>query len=151
MKRPPGNAMLERARGMRREMTPQEEILWAQLRGRRFEGLKFRRQMWLCGFVADFACPAAKLVVEADGSQHADDAEYDAQRAAAFARAGWLTLQFWNNEINGDLEGVLIAIRGALPSPSHPAAPGGPLHRGSSWDHPGDDPAAAIPKVGEGK
>ena len=66
MKRPPGNAMLERARGLRREMTPQEEILWRHLRGRRFEGYKFRRQMWLCGFVADFACPDAQLVVEAD-------------------------------------------------------------------------------------
>ena len=136
MKRPPGNAMLERARGMRREMTPQEEILWRQLRGGRLEGFKFRRQMWLCGFVADFACPDAKVVVEADGSQHADDADYDAARAAAFARMGWRTLRFWNNEIDADLDGVLIAIRAALPSPSHPAAPGGPL---------------PLPETGEGR
>ena len=127
MKRPPGSAMLERARGMRREMTSQEEILWRHLRGHRLEGFKFRRQMWLCGFVADFACPEGKLVVEADGSQHADDADYDDRRAAAFAREGWQTLRFWNNEITQDLDGVLIAIRSALPSPSHPAAPGGPL------------------------
>ena len=135
MKRPPGRAMLERARGMRREMTPQEEILWRHLRGHRLEGFKFRRQMWLCGFVADFACPEAKLVAEADGSQHSDDAVYDTQRAAAFARQGWRTLRFWNNEITRDLEGVLIAIRAALPSPSHPAAPGGPL---------------PLPRMGEG-
>jgi very-short-patch-repair endonuclease len=119
--------MLERARFMRREMTPQEEILWSRLRGGRMEGSKFRRQMWLCGYVADFACPAAKLVVEADGSQHADDPEYDAARGAAFERVGWRTLRFWNNEINEELDGVLTAIRAALPSPSHPAAPDGPL------------------------
>jgi very-short-patch-repair endonuclease len=119
--------MLERARGMRREMTPQEAILWGHLRGGRMEGFKFRRQMWLCGFVADFACPEARLVVEADGSQHVEDADYDAQRAAIFGREGWQILRFWNNEINSDLDGVLVAIRAALPSPSHPAAPGGPL------------------------
>jgi very-short-patch-repair endonuclease len=136
MKRPPGKAMLDRARGLRREMTPQEALLWSRLRGGRMEGFKFRRQMWLCGFVADFACPEGRLIVEADGSQHADDADYDAQRAGAFAREGWQTIRFWNNEITRDLDGVLIAIRDALPSPSHPAAPGGPL---------------PLPEAGEGK
>jgi very-short-patch-repair endonuclease len=127
--------MLDRARGMRREMTPQEAILWGHLRGGRTEGFKFRRQMWLCGFVADFACPGARLIVEADGSQHADNPEYDAARSAAFEREGWRTIRFWNNEITRDLEGVLVAIRTVLPSPSHPASPGGPL---------------PLPKVGEG-
>ena len=127
MKRPPGSDMLARSRRLRRDMTPQEHILWRQLRGRRFEKTKFRRQMWLAGFIADFACPDAKLVIEADGSQHADNAAYDDARAAAFARDGWQTLRFWNNEINDDLEGVLLAVRSALPSPSHPASPGGPL------------------------
>jgi very-short-patch-repair endonuclease len=108
-------------------MTPQEKILWSHLRGRRFESFKFRRQMWLAGFVADFACPQARLVVEADGSQHADDEAYDAAREATFAGLGWRTLRFWNNEINSDLEGVLAAIRVALPSPSHDAAHRGPL------------------------
>ena len=129
MKRPPGKTMLARSRRLRREMTPQEEILWRHLRGRRFAGFKFRRQMWLAGFIADFACPAARLVVEADGSQHADNAGYDAGRAAAVKREGWRTLRFWNNEIVHDLDGVLTAILTALPSPSHPAAPGGPPPR----------------------
>ena len=127
MKRPPGFGMLDRARELRREMTPQEAILWSRLRGRRLQGAKFRRQMWLAGFIADFACTQARLVVEADGSQHADNAEYDKARQAAFARQGWRTLRFWNNEINENLEGVLIAIRAALPSPSHLTASGGPL------------------------
>ena len=129
MKRPPGKDMLDRSRRLRRAMTPQEAILWRELRGRRFEGCKFRRQMWLVGYIADFACPRAKLVVEADGSQHAENPEYDAERGLAFERDGWRTLRFWNNEISENLEGVLVAIRTALlvPSPSHPAAPGGPL------------------------
>ena len=85
MRRPPGYDKLERAQRLRREMTPQEQILWSQLRGRRFNGFKFRRQMWLAGYIADFACPDARLVVEADGSQHADNPEYDAARERAFA------------------------------------------------------------------
>jgi very-short-patch-repair endonuclease len=127
MKRPPGKDMLDQARSLRREMTPQEAILWGYLRARRLDGFKFRRQMWLCGFVADFACAEGMLIVEADGSQHADDADYDAQRAAAFAREGYRTIRFWNNEITRDLDSVLTAIRAASPSPSHPAPPGGPL------------------------
>jgi very-short-patch-repair endonuclease len=136
MKRPPGKAMLNRARSLRRDMTPQEAILWGRLRNRRLDGFKFRQQMWLCGFIADFACIEGMLIVEADGSQHGDDAEYDARRAAAFVRAGYRTIRFWNNEITRDLDGVLTAIRAALPSPSHPAPPGGPL---------------PLPEAGEGK
>lgn len=127
MKRPPGIAMLDRACSLRREMTPQEAILWAQVRARRMDGFKFRRQMWLCGFIADFVCPEGMLVVEADGSRHADNPQYDAARSATFHRNGWRTLRFWNNEITRDLDGVLIAIRAALPSPSHSATPGGAL------------------------
>ena len=139
--------MLKRAQRLRREMTPQEEILWRHLPGRRFEGFKFRRQMWLAGFIADFACPAARLVVEADGSQHADDAAYDDARAAAFARLGWRTLCFWNSEIDRDLDGVLTSLAAALPSPSHPAAPGGPLPL-PSWERGGRNPS---PSWGEGQ
>jgi hypothetical protein len=78
--------------------------------------------MWLAGYIADFACPEARLVVEADGSQHADDVAYDDARERAFARLGWRTLRFWNNEISENLEGVLTVIAAALPSPSHPAS-----------------------------
>ena len=122
MRRPPGYDKLERTRQLRREMTPQERILWGHLRDRRLNGAKFRKQMLLAGYVADFACPDARLVVEADGSQHADNADYDARRERPCAHLGWRTLRFWNNEINENLDGVLIAIRAALPSPSHPAA-----------------------------
>ncbi|MGZ8285061.1 MAG: endonuclease domain-containing protein [Allosphingosinicella sp.] len=123
MRRPPGYDKLERARQLRREMTPQERLLWGQLRGRRFEGFKFRKQMWLSGYIADFACPDARLVIEADGSQHADNLEYDRERERAFASLGWRTLRFWNNEIIENLDGVLTVIASALPSPSRPASP----------------------------
>jgi very-short-patch-repair endonuclease len=104
-------------------MTPQERLLWGQLRGRRFAGFKFRKQMWLGGYIADFACAEARLVVEADGSQHGNNAEYDTDRDRAFAALGWRTLRFWNNEITENLDGVLTLIASALPSPSRPASP----------------------------
>jgi very-short-patch-repair endonuclease len=129
--------MLTRARRLRREMTPQEKLLWSHLRDRRLNGAKFRKQMWLEGYIADFACPEARLVVEADGSQHGDNAEYDAQRSAAFARLGWRTLRFWNNEINENLDGVLIAITAALPSPSHRFAAGPSLSPAGRGVDPG--------------
>ena len=135
MRRPPGYDKLERARRLRREMTPQERLLWGQLRDRRLVGAKFRKQMWLAGYIADFACPDARLVVEADGSQHADDGEYDARRSAAFYALGWRTLRFWNNEIEENLDGVLTVIANALPSPSRPASP----------------PAFSSPLQGEGR
>ena len=105
-------------------MTPQERLLWSQLRDRRLCGAKFRKQMWLAGYIADFACAEARLVVEADGSQHSDNADYDAERERAFAGLGWQTMRFWNNEITENLEGVLRVIANALPSPSHRSAAG---------------------------
>jgi very-short-patch-repair endonuclease len=130
-------------------MTPQEKLLWAQLRDRRLGGAKFRKQMWLAGYVADFACPEARLVVEADGSQHADNAEYDAERERAFARLGWRTLRFWNNEITGNLEGVLTVIANALPSPSHRYAAGPSLSpRGRGGE---SGPTNPSPYRGEGQ
>lgn len=127
MKRPPGQDMLQRARTLRRNLTPAERQLWNRLRDARLNGFKFRRQMWLCGYIADFACVEAKLVIEADGSQHADAAPYDAQRSAAFATEGFRTIRFWNSEIFENIEGVLLTIRENLPSPSHSATPNRPL------------------------
>ena len=153
MKRPPGHNILSRSRTLRRAMTPQEHILWRELRARRLSGAKFRRQMWLAGYIADFACPEARLIIEADGSQHADDAAYDAARERAFAALGWRTLRFWNNEIMEDLEGVLTVIANTLPSPSHRSAAGpslSPAGRGNkeSLSHLGRGTAAK--RQGEG-
>ncbi|MFL6863880.1 MAG: endonuclease domain-containing protein [Allosphingosinicella sp.] len=136
-------------RRLRREMTPQEKLLWGQLRGRRFEGSKFRKQMWLANYIAEFACAEARLIVEADGSQHADNAEYDSGRERAFARLGWRTLRFWNNEITENLEGVLTVIASALPSPSRAASrPAVPLPYRERGE---DGPPAAKPSPSRGE
>lgn len=127
MQRPPGSEKPARAQSLRRNMTESEKLLWKHLRGRQLRGCKFRRQMWLCGFIADFACVEAKLVVEADGGQHNARADQDRVRTRAFAREGYHLLRFWNHEILGNIDGVLPTISEALPSPSHAAVPRGSL------------------------
>jgi very-short-patch-repair endonuclease len=110
------------ARRLRRDATDVERILWRALRE---SGLgKFRRQHPIGKHIADFACPAHKLVVELDGGQHADEAEADAARTAELARRGWRLTRFWNGDVIDNLEGVLERIRCALAAPPpHP----GPL------------------------
>jgi very-short-patch-repair endonuclease len=131
MKRPPGPEALDRARNLRRFSTEAEKLLWSRLRARRLEGFKFRRQVWIGNYVADFLCAEARLVVEADGSQHADQVEYDGRRTIFLEQEGFSVVRIWNNDVTGNIEGVLSLIRDALlsgaPSPSHSAAPSGPL------------------------
>jgi very-short-patch-repair endonuclease len=83
------------ARRLRRDMTRFERRLWSLLR-QRPEGLKFRRQHPACGFIADFACVEARLIIELDGSQHADQAAADARRTAILEAHGWQVMRFWN-------------------------------------------------------
>jgi very-short-patch-repair endonuclease len=86
------------ARTMRRAPTDAERALWRLLRGRRFSGYKFRRQTPLGPFIADFVCFEVRLIVEADGSQHAESARDD--RRDAWLRAqGFRIRRFWNVEI----------------------------------------------------
>jgi very-short-patch-repair endonuclease len=126
-----GTEALARSRDLRRSATEAERILWRELRNRRLEGAKFRRQVWVGPFVADFLCVEAKLVIEADGSQHGENREYDVGRDAYLRNEGYLVIRVWNNEVTANLPGVLETIRCALlervPSPSHSAAPSGPL------------------------
>ena len=129
VKQAAGTEGLDRVRTMRRTATPAEKTLWNALRGRRLDGLKFRRQVWIEAYIADFLCYEARLVVELDGSQHGEAIDYDGKRDADLARLGYRTLRIWNNDVNGNLDGVLEAIRSAcgerMPSPSH--ASHGPL------------------------
>jgi very-short-patch-repair endonuclease len=126
-----GTEALARVRELRRFGTDAEKRLWSSLRNRRLEGFKFRRQVWIGPFIADFLCAEAKLIVEADGSQHGDHADYDLRRDTVLQREGYRVLRFWNNDVVERLEDVLEAIRAALiervpvPSPSHAAH--GPL------------------------
>jgi very-short-patch-repair endonuclease len=129
VKQSAGTEALDRVRTMRRVATPAENLLWGALRGRRLEGLKFRRQVWIDTYIADFLCYEARLIVELDGSQHSEAVDYDAHRDAELTRLGYRTLRFWNNDVSGNLDGVLETIRRAcverLPSPSR--ASRGPL------------------------
>jgi very-short-patch-repair endonuclease len=98
-----------RARAMRGAPTDSEPRLWRLLRDRRLSGFKFRRQIPVGPYIVDFLCVGAKLIVEADGSQHAESLR-DTIRDAYLASQGWEMLRFWNNEVLQNREGVLETI-----------------------------------------
>lgn len=97
---------------MRRKLTEPELKLWNELRNHRLMGLGFRRQMPIAGHIVDFACPAAKLIVELDGSQHGRDAQAAADRLrdAKLNELGWLVLRFWNDDVLRGIDGVCMHI-----------------------------------------
>lgn len=100
------------ARRLRRDQTEAEERLWYFLRGRRFEGEKFVRQLQIGHYVADLACRTARLAIELDGGQH--DPARDAARTEIIERYGYRVLRFWNNDVLANTDGVLEAIRQEL-------------------------------------
>jgi BirA family biotin operon repressor/biotin-[acetyl-CoA-carboxylase] ligase len=99
-----------RARALRREATPTERALWEHL-SRRQLGAKFSRQMPIGPFFADFLCRELSLVVELDGFSHDIAPERDARRDAWMAREGFIVLRFTNADVQGNIEGVVMAIR----------------------------------------
>ena len=115
----------DRARQLRRTMTDAERRLWFLLRSRQLAGFKFRRQHPFGPFILDFACIEHRLVIEADGRQHVDNA-YDQRRTAWLESRGWKVIRFWNNDILTNPEAVAIGILDAVgarppaPSPSQP-------------------------------
>jgi len=99
-----------RARQLRVRQTEAERLLWFLLRDRRLNGAKFRRQVPIGNYIVDFVCQEAKLIVELDGGQHADQVEYDTARSKWLAGVGYRVLRFWNNDLTENEEGVLTAI-----------------------------------------
>jgi very-short-patch-repair endonuclease len=99
------------ARKLRNTPTDAEMRLWSRLRRKQLDGFRFRRQQPMGRYIVDFFCPEARLIVEVDGGQHADEGP---------ARSDWLTargyrvIRFWNNDVLGNTEGVVLAILGAL-------------------------------------
>ena len=91
-------------------MTDAERALWRVLRGRQLEGFRFRRQVPIAGFIADFVCPQAKLIVEVDGGQHRDAAAKDAVRTARLEQLGSRVLRVWNHDVLFHVEEVADAI-----------------------------------------
>jgi very-short-patch-repair endonuclease len=101
-----------RARTLRQASTEAERRLWSCLRDRQLDDWKFRRQVPIESYVADFACREAWLVVELDGGQHTT--EDDAARTRALEEAGWRVLRFWNDEVLRTTDGVRQVILMAL-------------------------------------
>lgn len=115
------------ARKLRADSTDAERILWRALR-ERLPDYKFRRQHPIGNRIADFACPEKKLVIELDGSQHADETSADEKRTAELAAHGYRVIRFWNNEVMRNLTDVLESIYRELEAPPpHPtlSAPAG--------------------------
>ena len=101
--------MSTRPRQLRRNATDAENRLWYVLRNRSLGGHKFVRQMAIGPFVADFVCREAGLIVELDGSQHAENTE-DIRRTTYLNAEGYGVLRFWNDEVMDNRDGVLEAI-----------------------------------------
>ncbi len=114
--------LFSRAKAMRREPTRAEQAMWRLLRNGGLDGLKFRRQVPLGGYIADFACFDPKLIVECDGGQHGGRA--DQERDAWFRAQGFRVIRMWNAEVldDGD-DSAMTTLRLRLaacdPSPSH--------------------------------
>ncbi|MGD1701555.1 endonuclease domain-containing protein [Dapis sp. BLCC M229] len=101
---------VERAKEFRRQMTPTEKILWQHLRANRLNGWHFRRQQIIDGFIVDFYCHSAGVVVEIDGEIHQQQVEYDVERDRILNLRGIRLLRFKNEEVRQQLERVLISI-----------------------------------------
>ena len=103
-----------RARRLRRNMTDAEHLLWRHLRNRQIHGYKFRRQVVIGRYIADFACIDARIIVEVDGGQHSERTRYDENRTQWLQSRGYRVLRFWNHEIFNSLPDILNAIAMAL-------------------------------------
>ncbi len=109
------------ARSLRRNATDAERLLWQRLRNRQAGDLKFRRQEPIGPFIVDFFCLKQNLIVEVDGGQHETAQDRDAARTAWLEARGYRVIRFWNNEVIGNVEGVLETIvraAGETKSPS---------------------------------
>src|ERR1700736_3282578 len=105
---------VQRARQLRGTMTDAEVRLWICLRGEQVDGYRFRRQVAMGPYVADFVCMKTRLVIEVDGGQHAEEVQRDERRTAWLESRGFRVLRFWNTEVLQQTEGVLETIRAAL-------------------------------------
>lgn len=101
----------QRARELRRAMTPAERLLWQNVRGHRLDGLGIRRQVVIAGFIVDFYCHAARLAIELDGGVHAGQAEYDAARDAALRVLEVNVIRIPNEDVLTRLPDVLTLIK----------------------------------------
>jgi very-short-patch-repair endonuclease len=101
------------ARRLRGNQTDAETVLWSRIRNRQIDGHKFARQVPIGTYICDFVCREKQVVIEVDGGQHAESAA-DTVRDARLIAEGYRVLRFWNNDVLGNLEGVLVTIQAEL-------------------------------------
>jgi very-short-patch-repair endonuclease len=106
--------LLARAKLMRSNPTPTETAMWSILRAKRFERVKFARQVVIAPYIADFVARSRKLIVEVDGDTHALCEAKDARRTARLERQGYRVIRFTNYEVGSNLDGVAQMIASAL-------------------------------------
>ena len=107
---PVTKAKLQRAKELRREMTPAEKILWEELRANKL-GVHFRRQQVIQGFIVDFYCHKAGLVIEVDGDIHDLQKEEDERREKALSALGLRIVRFKNDEVVRNVSAVVWRIK----------------------------------------
>ncbi|MCC7481632.1 MAG: DUF559 domain-containing protein [Hyphomicrobiales bacterium] len=117
------------AKRLRKNMTDAETRLWHELRAKRFESYKFKRQVPIGKYIADFACLAHKSIVEVDGSQH-EGSKTDVARDHWFNSQGFRVLRLWNRELLLDTDGALLSILAALKESPLPALRATLSHKG---------------------
>jgi very-short-patch-repair endonuclease len=124
MKKHPADGALARARSLRQSMTEAERRLWQILRSHQMTGYKFRRQVPIGRYIADFVCHEARLIVEIDGGQHDRSSPQEAERSGFLEKEGYRILRFWNNEVLANPDGVHQTIADELGriTPTHPSA-----------------------------
>ena len=103
---------LKQARNLRKNMTTQERKLWQLLRNNALGGFKFRRQVPIGNYVADFVCECKNIIIEIDGGQHNENkvVEHDKSRTTYFNSLGYKVLRFWNTEIDKQIYDVCEVI-----------------------------------------
>ena len=106
-------AKVEAAKQLRRHATLEENLLWQHLRRNQLNGLHFRRQQVIDGFIVDFYCHGAGLIVELDGPVHDQQIEYDQERDRVLSARGLRILRVKNEDTKRDLPGVLVRIAAA--------------------------------------
>jgi very-short-patch-repair endonuclease len=109
----------QKARSLRQNMTKAEVILWMHLRKRAMKGARFRRQHPIGPYIADFACPNSKLIVEVDGATHSSEQlAYDTRRTKYLESEGWTVLRVTNTDIYENIDGVWRSIAARLAPPA---------------------------------
>ncbi|MFD0739839.1 endonuclease domain-containing protein [Lysobacter koreensis] len=122
------DSLRRNARALRNRSTDAERQLWRYLRGRQLDGFRFRRQVPLAGYVVDFLCPQARLIIELDGGQHLEQIAYDQRRTAALVGLGYRVARYWNDDVLMKIDDVVADIHRHITegfTPPQPVRPAG--------------------------